>query len=311
MITIRLARLVVLLLLALAAAGCGSASSTEGETTAPTASPQSAFPVTVRAANGPVRIETRPLRIVSLSATATETLFAIGGGSQVIAVDDQSNFPSKAPKTKLSAYQPNAEAIAAYEPDLVVVSGDAGLVKALRKLGFPVLLDPAAENLDDAYAQVRELGAATGHTGKADKVVAKMQAEIIELVGSVPRSDRPLKVFHELSPDLYSATSKTFIGQVYKLFGFRNIADRGDPTHSGYPQLSAEYVISSSPDLVVLADTKCCKQSAQTVAARPGWTNVRAVHEGRVIEVSDDIASRWGPRIVDFVRVVAEAAGGS
>jgi iron complex transport system substrate-binding protein len=309
MVTIRLARLTVWVVLALAAAGCGSTSSPVSESTGPTTSPQSAFPVTVRAANGAVRIETRPRRIVSLSATATETLFAIGAGSQAIAVDDQSNFPSNAPKTKLSAYHPNAEAIAAYEPDLVVVSGDAGLVKALRKLGFPVLLDPAADNLDDAYAQVRELGAATGHTAEAEKVVAKMRAEITELVASVPQRDRPLKVFHELSPDLYSATSRTFIGQIYKLFGFRNIADGADPTRSGYPQLSAEYVISSSPGLVVLADTKCCKQSAQTVAARPGWNNVSAVRDESVIEVSDDIASRWGPRIVEFVRVVAEAAG--
>ena len=99
----------------------------------PAASPGSAtFPVTVHAANGPVTLAHKPARIVSLSPTATEDLFAIGAGGQVVAVDDQSNYPPKAPKTKLSGYTPNAEAIAAYKPDLVVASSDAnGLLAAL------------------------------------------------------------------------------------------------------------------------------------------------------------------------------------
>src|SRR5438046_5644799 len=77
---------------------------------------------------------------------------------------------------------------------------------------------------------------------------------------------------------------------------------------NGYPQLSNEYVLAANPDLVVLSDTKCCAQTAKTVAARPGWSNVAAVRGHGVIGVSDDIASRWGPRIVDFVRIVAAAA---
>jgi iron complex transport system substrate-binding protein len=119
---------------------------------------------------------------------------------------------------------------------------------------------------------------------------------------------RHLKVFHELSPDLYSATSATFIGRIYKLFGFRNVADAADPTHTGYPKLSAEYVVQQSPDIVVLSDSVCCGQTAGTVSARPGWQSVAAVRKHRVIAVDDSIASRWGPRIVDFVRFVAQVA---
>ena len=115
-------------------------------------------------------------------------------------------------------------------------------------------------------------------------------------------------MFHELSPDLYSATSSTFIGQVYKIFGFRNIADAADRTGNGYPQLSNEYVLAANPDLIFLSDSKCCGQSAKTVAARPGWSNLAAVKRRGVIAVNDDIASRWGPRVVDFVRIVAAAA---
>src|SRR5437868_1088672 len=123
----------------------------------------SSFPVTVHAANGQVQVKVRPTRIVSLSPTATEDLFAVGAGAQVVAVDDQSSYPAKAPRTKLSGYTPNAEAIAGYNPDLVVVSNDGGLVSSLQKLGLTVLLEPAAANLPQAYDEIRQLGAATGH----------------------------------------------------------------------------------------------------------------------------------------------------
>jgi iron complex transport system substrate-binding protein len=265
------------------------------------------FPITVAAANGSVTLPKRPQRIVSLSASATEDLFAIGAGAQVIAVDDQSNYPAQAPMTKLSAFHPNAEAVAVYNPDLVIVSG-SGVVSSLERLGITVLLYPPAKNLGEAYNQIRQLGAATGHPKRATSVVKSMQVELTKLIRSVPNRSRHLKVFHELSPDLYSATSATFIGQVYKLFGFRNIADDADPTHSGYPKLSGEYVIAANPDLVVLSDTKCCAQSAKTIAERPGWTNVTAVKRNGVVPVSDDVASRWGPRVVDFVRLVAQVA---
>jgi iron complex transport system substrate-binding protein len=249
-----------------------------------------------------------PTRIVVLSPTATEDLFAIGAGKQVIAVDDQSNYPRQAPKTTLSSYKPNAEAIAKYRPDLVVVSSDGGIVGSLKKLGIPVLFEPAAANLAQAYAQIARLGRATGHGAQAATVVASMKRQLARVVASAPARSRGLKVFDELSPDLYSATSQTFIGSIFTLFGLKNIADAGDPTHSGYPQLSAEYVISANPDIVVLSDTKCCGQTPATVASRAGWSNVSAVQHHRVVAVSDDVASRWGPRIVQFAKAVAAAA---
>ncbi len=268
--------------------------------------PRSPFPVTVTAANGKVTLRHRPVRIVSLSPTATEDLFAIGAGKQVVAVDDQSNYPARAPHTKLSGYTPNAEAIAGYRPDLVVASSNAnGLFAALKKLRVPVLLEPAAKNLNGAYFEIQQLGVATGHRHAARALVAKMRGQIKTIVASVPQASRALAVYHELSPDYYSATSSTFIGQVYKLFGLRNIADAADKTGSGYPQLSGEYIVSANPDLIVLADTKCCAQSQSTVASRAGWGTVAALQHGGVLAVDDDIASRWGPRIVNFIRLVA------
>jgi iron complex transport system substrate-binding protein len=266
------------------------------------------FPIVIHAANGDVTVKQRPTRIVSLSPTATETLFAVGAGKQVIAVDDQSDYPKQAPKTTLSGFQPNVEAIAAYKPDLVIVSNDAGLVGQLQKLGITVLLEPAANTVAEAYDEIRQIGQATGHAKQASSVVRGMQAKLTTLIRSVPKKQRKLKVFHELSPDYYSATSATFIGRVYRLFGFTNIADAADTTRSGYPKLSAEYIVSTNPDIVVLADSVCCGQKAATVAERPGWQQLSALRRNRVIPVDDSIASRWGPRIVDFARVIAQVA---
>jgi iron complex transport system substrate-binding protein len=260
------------------------------------------FPVVLGTPMGKLTIRKQPKRIVSLSPTATETLFAIGAGRQVVAVDDQSNYPKRAPKTKLSGFTPNAEAIAGYRPDLVVVSGDAGLTASLEKLGIQVLVQPAASTFAQAYSEVTQLGRATGQRKGAAATVRSMRSRITKAVKAVPRG-RALAVYHELSTDYYSATSKTFIGQVYRLFGLRNIADSAGGT-SAYPQLSGEYIVASNPDLVFLADTKCCGQNMATVSARAGWNTIRAVRNRHVVRLDDDVASRWGPRVVSLVQIV-------
>jgi iron complex transport system substrate-binding protein len=266
------------------------------------------FPVTLSAANGPVTIAQRPEAIISLAPTATEMLGAIDAMGQVVAVDDQSDYPPDAPITDLSGFTPNIEAIASYEPDLVLVSNDIdGMVGALQSLDIPVLLLPAAMTFDDVYAEIELLGTATGHVGEAQALTSSMRAEIEDLVEGYQPPAEPLTYYHELDPGLFSVTSSTFIGTIYALFGLQNIADAADPDGFGYPQLSAEYIISANPDFIFLADTQFAGQNATTVAERPGWAELSAVTANRVIELDDDVASRWGPRVVDFVAAVADA----
>jgi len=265
-----------------------------------------AYPLALSTDAGEITLPEQPTRIVSLYPTGTEMLFAIGAGEQVIAVDDQSNYPDNVPRTSLSGFTPNIEAIAGYTPDLVVVGNDIdGMVGALQALNIPVMLLPASATLDDTYAQLELLGKATGHPTEAAAVVQDMKDRVAEVVGDGPERSEPLTYYHELDPTLYTATSSTFIGQVYALLGLDNIADKADDG-SGYPQLSAEFIVEQDPDLVFLADTKCCQQDATTVAERPGWASLSAVTGGRVIELDDDVASRWGPRTVEFLEQVAE-----
>ena len=266
------------------------------------------FPVTIHAANGDVVITKQPARIVSISPTTTEDLFAVGAGKQVVAVDEDSDYPKQAPRTKLSGLSPNAEAIAQYNPDLVILSYPGPVIGQLQKLGITVLEEPAVDTIAQAYEQIRQVGVATGHVAQATKVVRGMEVKLTRLIRSVPKTHRHLRVYHELTPDYYTATSETFIGRVYKLFGFTNIADAADTTHSGFPQLSAEYILTANPQVVVLADSVCCQQSAATVATRAGWSQLDAVKKHRVIAVDDSVASRWGPRLVNFVAAIAAAA---
>jgi ABC-type Fe3+-hydroxamate transport system substrate-binding protein len=224
----------------------------------------------------------------------------------VEAVDDNSNYPEDAPTTELSAFTPNAEAIAEYAPDLVVLSDDLnGVVDALDALSVPTLLLPAAASLDDSYEQLEVLGDATGHAEEADEVVADMQDRIAAAVDSVPAEAQGMRVYHELDPSFYSAASSTFIGSIYTQLGLENIADGAPDATGGYPQLSAEYIAGQAPGLIVLADTKCCGETAETVVQRPAFGTLPAVQEGRILEADDDIASRWGPRVADFAEAVA------
>jgi iron complex transport system substrate-binding protein len=283
-------------------------------TTAPTggsgstASGEAAFPVTITGTNGDVTVGARPERIVSLSPTATEDLFAIGAGDQVIAVDDQSNYPADAPITDLSGFEPNVEAIAGYEPDLVVYATEPGdLGSSLDGLGITALQLDAAPDLDAAYDQIEQLGAATGHADEAAALVDRMRSDVQGLVdGADPAAGTSF--YYELDDTYYSVTSKTFIGKLFEMLGLRNIADAVGKGSGGYPQLSAEYIIESNPDLIFLADTKCCGQSAETVAGRPGWAGLAAVTGGDVVPLDDDVAQRWGPRVVDLLRQISDAA---
>jgi iron complex transport system substrate-binding protein len=300
--------------LAVACAACSSSSASSstsaGSATAGSGS-AAGFPVTVSTAAGSVHLTSRPDAIVSLSPTATEMLYAIGAGGQVKAVDSDSDYPASAPITKLSAYQPNAEAIAAYKPDLVIISNDInGITAKLTALSIPVLDLPAAENVPGVYSELTQLGAATGHAAAAKAEDQKLKAEIGQIVASEPKHSAPLTYYYELGTDpYYSVTDSTFIGSLLSLLGMKSIADTatGAAADGGYPSLSAEFILKANPDYIILSDTGSTGggQDAATVSSRPGWSVLSAVKDKHVIVLNDDIASRWGPRIVQLLAAVA------
>ncbi len=314
----RLSALLVPALLAVGLSGCGSSSSSAPTSAAATAgatagAAHTGFPATVTVAGATVRLAHRPTAIVSLSPTSTEMLYAIGAGDQVKAVDEYSTYPKQAPRTKLSGTQPNVEALIAEHPDLVVIDADRdGLVKRLTGLSVPVLVLPAAATLDDVYSEISALGTATGHAAQARQEDALIRGQIQRILAAAPHPLKSASYYYELDPTYYTVTSSTFVGQLFKLLGLHSIADAasGASASGGYPQLSAEFILKADPDYVLLADSLCCQATAASVAARPGWSAIAAVQQHHVVALNDDIASRWGPRIVDLLQTVADAMAG-
>ena len=249
-------------------------------------------------------------KIVSLSPTATEMLYAIGAGDQVVAVDSLSTYPAETASkvTKISAFEPNAEAILAFEPDTVVISNDMNKIsEQLTKVNPEITIwtGAMAASLDDVYKQIGELGTLTGHETEATALVDSMKSDIAAATEGVT-APVGASYYYELDNTFYSLTSKTFVGSLLAGTGITNIADSVEAGND-WPQLSAEAIVKANPSVIYLADTKCCQQDAATVAKRAGWSGIDAVKNGHVIELDDDIASRWGPRVVDLVKAMVEA----
>jgi iron complex transport system substrate-binding protein len=294
------------LALLLLVAACGD--DADSADTTSTAAVASQYPVTVMG----VEISQAPQRIVSASATHTEMLYAMGAGGAIIATDTFSDFPEAAAATeKIDAFNLNVEAVAALDPDLVVLGFDPGDAAAgLATLGIPVLLFDAPAELEDVWVQIDALGMATDTAAGAEALIEEMKSALDRVLESVATGDTPFTYYHELDPTYFTVTSATFLGELYGLLGLENIADSAADAGFGYPQLNAEFILGADPDFIFLADTLCCGMTAETLAERPGWDSLTAVASGNVIELDDSIASRWGPRIVEFLETVAEAIAG-
>ena len=261
-------------------------------------------PVTIESAGGTWTLDAAPQRIVSLSPAATEILFAVGAGPQVVAVDNWSTYPPEAPTTDLSGFDPNIEAITSYEPDLVVIANDTNeLVAGLAALDIPVFVSAGPFDISGGYGAVATLGAATGHVTGAQEVIETMHAEIAAALANAP--EVPIRIYHELDDTHFSVSSNSFIGAVYAELGTVNIADPADSDGYGFPQLTEEYIIEADPESIIITDLLA--YTADDVAARPGWETVTAVRDGNILVVNADIASRWGPRLPQFVTTIVEA----
>jgi iron complex transport system substrate-binding protein len=239
-------------------------------------------------------------------------LYAIGAGDQVVAVDSLSTFPAEVTDkvTKISAYEPSAEAILGYTPDVVLISNDMNKIteqlQSVSSQKITVWTGAAATTLDDVYKQITELGALTGREDAATTLIESMKTRIAKATENISAPMAAKSYFYELDNTLYSVTSNTFVGALLKPFGLTNIAD-GVEAGNDYPQLNAEVIAKANPAIIFLADTKCCSTSAAEVAKRPGWAGIDAVKNNQVVELDDDVASRWGPRVVDLVEQFAAA----
>lgn len=263
------------------------------------------FPVTVRDSSGTdVRLERRPERIVSFSPGATEVLYAIGAGPQVVATDRFSDYPAETARTvKLEYSNPDPETALAQRPDLVIMATrQRTQVAQFRELGMTVFLAAEPTDLDGVYEHLRNLGALTGHATEAATVEANMKREIDAVIASVSALPSGPRVFYELSPDLNTVAPNTFVGSLLTALKARNVAE-GASTQ--FPQLTAEAVLAADPEVIIVSDD--AGETLESIAARPGWSGVSAVVNRRVYSVNSDIVNRPGPRLAQGIRAFGHA----
>lgn len=272
-----------------------------------------AFPVSVSSGDGTVKIPSRPERILCLSPSATQMLYEIGAGSQVVGVDKYSTWPANAPRTKFSGDETSAEDYLYLNPDLVILAYPSGtIVQQLKTLHIPVLLLPAAATIANVDSQLAELGTATGNEAGAKNVESSFKADITAAVAGAKGNGRGATYYIELDPtSYYTATSGTFIGAEFSLFGMRDIADAASHGGAQYPQISPEYILKENPAYIFLADTVCCGVDATNFAHRPGFSVLQAVRLHHVVGVNDSVASEWGPHTMEaFVNLLARVLRG-
>ena len=251
-----------------------------------------------------VTIPSEPKRIVVMLPSATETLCAVGACDLVVATDDYSNWPPEvADKPKAGGlYNPNVELIASFEPDLVVTSKYGKLTEALEQLGLTVYAVDT-QTFEDIFRTARNLGRLVNREAEAEALVARINREVYALESQAAKAKERPTVYYEIDATPYTVGPGSFIGTlINKARGVNAI-----PAELGlFPKISPELVVEKDPEVIVLGDAPH-GVTAEKVAARPGWSGIRAVRNGRVCELSQeaiDTIHRPGPRVARGLEVL-------
>jgi len=252
-------------------------------------------------------LEEPPQRLVSLAPSITENVFALKAGDRLVGVTDWDNYPEEVANIeRIGGLEPNIEKILSLEPDLVLAhaSVNDNAVQPLRDVGLSVLVLPEAQSFDGTYAVLRMLGQALGAQEQAEEVIQQMEAkkaDIVAKVADIPETEK-VRVWVEVSPDLYTAGSGTFIDDLIRLAGGINVAAEVE----GWAQLSEEQVIAAQPDVIITTYGYYTEEPpAKMIASRKSWADIPAVRDGRIYDVDSDIISRPGPRLAEGLLQVA------
>lgn len=253
-----------------------------------------------------IKISEIPRRIVSVAPTPTEILFAVGAGNLVVGVDDYSDYPGEASKLpKVGSYELNTEAILALKPDLIICGDLVPLsqLSTLEQHGIPYMV-LAARTVADVFKDIKLVGAITGHIDDANKLVDNLTARVdaVEAKTLAANVTKP-KAYVEYYP-MWTFGPGSFGDNLIKLAGATNIAAN---TSTEYVPVTEEFVIGGNPEIIVYTvGLNYNGTSAATISARPGWSEISAVVNGKIYSIDDNLLSRYGPRIVDGLEKLAE-----
>ncbi len=261
-----------------------------------------AFPISLTDDSGVVlRLTRRPARIVSLSPSATEILFALGLEKEIVGVTRYCDYPSAAKaKEKIGDLNLDYEKIVALRPDLVLAVGNmpAQSLARLRSLGLAVLAYSPTD-LSSVMSAIEQVGLATGRQRAAQDLAAAMRRRVQfvqDKLAGLAEAEKP-RVFVEIWMDpVMTAGPGTFTAELIRLAGGRDIAADAKP----WSPFSQELVLARNPQVIV---SQC--GSAALIVKRPGWAALEAVRNGRVHDVDQNLFSRPGPRLVEALEILA------
>ncbi|MBN2658377.1 MAG: cobalamin-binding protein [Spirochaetales bacterium] len=252
-----------------------------------------------------------PQRIISLSPSTTETLFAIGAGDQVVGVTSYCNYPSEAATREIiGGFSPKTisiETIISLNPDLVIagVSAHQPIADTLKEAGIAVLsIEP--KSVDDVRSVIEELGMITGHEEQGKALSEEIEARIEAVQQKLAKLDGDrLRVFYEVwDAPLMTAGPESFTGQMITLAGGINIFTDAE---GDYPQVSSEELVSRNPQAIIASETHGDKLNSEALREREGWDAIDAYINDRIILLDGDIVSRPGPRMIEAIEMMAEA----
>lgn len=250
-----------------------------------------------------VTLEGVPERLVSISPACTEILFALGLGDKVVGVTEYCNYPEEAAeREKVGTFTaPNQEAIVALDPDLVLATGglQEELIDGMEQIGLTVyVVNP--NTFAETVETIREVGKITGAELKAGEVADDMQARADVISSDVKQraaagAARP-KVFYEIfyENNVWTAGSDSIISDLVKLAGGTNL---GDADSSDYYEFSVERLVAENPDVYLVGSGSMA--SPGDITTRSGWDSIKAIQDGRVYVVDEDLVYRTGPRLID------------
>lgn len=259
-----------------------------------------------------VTIELPVEKIVSLAPSNTEILFAVGAVDMVVGVTEYCNFPEEALEIEkvggFSADTMSVETIVSLEPDVVFAYGDrqGDIITALEELDITVyVLYPS--DMIDVFFNIFTVGQITGNEEQAEAVITDMEdrtAAVVEAVAEIEEDEKVLVFWEIFDEPLMTTGPATFIGQLIEMAGGVNIfAD----LEGEYLQINAEEVIARDPQAIMGSDTHGEKLTPEMIGARPGWDQIDAVKNERILLIPGDIVSRAGPRLADAVEAIALA----
>lgn len=242
-------------------------------------------------------------RIVSLSPSTTEILAELGALDKVVGTDAYSNYPEEANAIdKMGDYNGvNIELVVAAEPDVVLTAGklQADAMEKLSELNIPVIGCEATE-----YAQIPDSIRLIGKVVDKEKEAEALIQDIKAVEEESARDGEPLKVYYVMSYGEYGNWTSgpgSFINEMIKIAGGYPITEDANPS-APWMDYSVEAMVAGDPDIILMAESL---GDPSVLSSTPGYQDMRAVQEGRVYTINDDIISRPGPRVQEAIRAIA------